>query len=368
MGLLTEETVSVSGSGFADGIEFEETFPDVRPSSLIKPAAVAAPALLTQPPTPKSADRPSEPAHDATEAIFQERLDRRLREAESLVKQTIERMRLDEEQRLAQWVQDRRAEEQRRLAAWMDERRALAEHSAQQRATDADGLAERLQQMLAEWQVRFEQRFEQRRADEAALAERRRLSDEERLNVWRIELERTLTDRLTQREITERASLPDRNGEVRVDLRDPLATASSARDVGRILRDRFAELTHTSALAIALHDARRDEVVYRYRIAADDELGALLRRDALDDGPLGAAANSDGWTRAQRTVRMGQSNVTVHTAQHAIRAAGGTIGVVTLQTEGTAIDDSVLAKIFELAAPSAPRLVTLRDRGSFKGA
>ena len=345
MGLLTQETVTVSGSGFADGIEFEETFPDALPTSLTQPAKAFASRMRPDAPAPKSLDRPSAPARDATDAIFQERLDRRLREAEAMVKQTIERMRLDEEQRLAQWVQDRRAEEHRRLAAWVDERRAAVEHSAQQRATDADGLAERLHQMFVEWQDRFEQRFEQRHAD----------------------LERTLTERFTHREVAERAALPDRNGELRADLRDSFANATSARDVGRILRDRLAELTRTSAFAVAVHDASRDEVAYRYRIASDDELGALLRRDALDDGPLGAAANSDGWTRAQRTVRVGQSNVTVYSAQHAIRAAGGTIGVVTLQSEGVAIADSILSKIFEVAALSAPRLAALRDFRQFKG-
>ncbi len=363
MGLLTEETVSVTGSGFADGIEFEETFPDALPTVQNKPAR--APALTS---APVAAARASSTEIDErTEAIFQERLDRRLRDAESMVKQTIERMRLDEEQRLAAWVQDRHAEEQRRLTKWVDERRAAVEHSVQQRATSVDGLAERLQQMLVEWQDRFEQRQEQRHADETSLAERRRQSDEERLNTWRAELEQALTERFTRGEAAARAPLPDRNGELRADLRDSLANATSARDIGRILRDRFAELTRTSAFAVAVHDAGRDEVAYRYRIASDDELGALLRRDALDDGPLGAAANSDGWTRAQRTVRIGQSNVTVYSAQHAIRAAGGTIGVVTLQSEGSAIADSILSKIFELAALSAPRLAALRDFRQFKG-
>ena len=64
---------------------------------------------------------------------------------------------------------------------------------------------------------------------------------------------------------------------------------------------------------------------------------------------------------------MGQSNVTVYSAQHAIRAAGGTIGVVTLQSEGAAIADMILSKIFELAALSAPRLATLRDFRQFNG-
>ena len=57
----------------------------------------------------------------------------------------------------------------------------------------------------------------------------------------------------------------------------------------------------------------------------------------------------------------------MYSAQHAIRAAGGTIGVVTLQSEGSAIADSILSKIFELAALSAPRLAALRDFRQFKG-
>ncbi|MDQ2952631.1 MAG: hypothetical protein M3R54_10250 [Chloroflexota bacterium] len=281
MGLLTEEMVSVSGSGFADGIEFEETFPEALP------LAVTSPTLTPQ----------------RTEAVFQQKLDRRLREAE----ETIERLRLAEEQR----------------------------------ASDADGVAERVQRMLFEWQDRFEQS-------------------------WRSELEQVLAERLARHEAAEPVA-PVRTAEVRPDPRNALATATSARDVGRIVRDLLGELTHTSAFALSLHDAGAHEVAYRYRIASDDDLGALLRRDMLDDGPQGAAANGNEWTRAQRTLRVGSRNVVVHTAQHPLRTNDTTVGVLTLQSDGAAIPDGILAKVFDLAALAAPRLAVLRDSASFKG-
>lgn len=373
----------MSGSGFADGIEFEETFPDAAtvdpaPVAPAAPRAVAqAPAVTpAAAPTPHAAPRPTAPRltvmpdaarQETSEALFEEQLDRRLREAEAMVKETIERMRIDEEQRLAEWVRERRAEEERRLTKWADDRRAAIERSNDERTTNADGLSERIQSMLVEWQDRFEHRLEQRRIDEDRLAERRRISDEERLRAWRAELEQALTERFSERRTADRAPLPDRNGEVRASLRDAVASAANARDVGRILRDVLSELAHTAAFALALHHAGRDEVAYRYRVAADDELGTLLRRDVLDDAPESAVAHMDGWGRAHRTIRVGARNATVHTAQLALRVADTTIGVLTLQTEGEAISDNVLARVGDLVAVASPRLAELRDSGSFRG-
>lgn len=381
----------MSGSGFADGIEFEETFPeplavDAAPASATSAAApaaapvatsaplaaprVAAPAAprVASPAAPRLTVVPNAARQEMSEALFEEQLDRRLREAEAMVKETIERMRIDEEQRLTDWVQERRAEEERRLAKWADERRASVERSMEQRTTHADDLSERIQSMLVEWQDRFEHRLEQRRIDEERLAERRRISDEERLRAWRAELEQALTERFSERRAVDRAPLPDRSGEVRATLRDAVASATNARDVGRILRDVLSELAHTAAFALALHHAGRDEVAYRYRVAADDELGTSLRRDALDDAPESAVAHMDGWARAHRTVRVGARNATVHTAQLALRVADTTVGVLTLQSEGEAIADNVLSRVTDLAALAAPRLAELRDRGSFRGA
>lgn len=362
----------MSGSGFADGIEFEETFPDAAapaplpaaPPAAAAPAAVAAPA----PATPRLTVVPTSAQRETSEALFEEQLDRRLREAEAMVKETIERMRLEEEQRLAEWVHERRTEEERRLANWAEERRAAVERSMDQRATHSDDLSSRIQSMLAEWQDRFEHRLEQRRIDEERVAERRRLSDEERLRSWRAELEQALTERFSERRALDRAPLPDRNGEVRASFRAALASAANARDVGRILRDVLSELTHTAAFALALHHGGRDEVAYRYRVAADDDLGTLLRRDTLDDAPGSAAAHMDGWARAHRTVRVGARIVTVHTAQLAVSAGSATIGVLTLQSEEDPIADSVLSRVSDLVAIAAPRLSDLRDRGSFRGA
>lgn len=372
MGLLSNESVSLPASGVADGIEFEETFPDPGAAEAAAPgsaaAQVASPVVERSAPrlTVVRAEPEPEPAHDAGEAVYQDQLERRLREAETLVKQTIERMRLEEEQRLADWIAQRRAEEEQRLARWVEERRTAVERSMEQRKTGEDKLAGRIEDMLVEWQGRFEQRLEQRRIDDERMAERRRQSDEERLRAWRAELEQALTERFAQRRFTERASLPDRNGELRSPVRDAIASASSARDVGRILRDMLAELARTSAFALSLHHAQRDEVAYRYRVASDDELGALLRRDALDDGPASAVAHTDGWIRAQRPVRVGTRNVAVHTAQCAVRADGRAIGVLTLQSEEP-IADSLLARVGDLVSAASARLAELRGAGSYRG-
>ena len=322
----------MSGSNFADGIEFEETFPE---------ALLQAPAIETA--------RGASVAH-----------------TEPSAKHTLERMRTKEEEHLAEWVQDRRAEEERRLAEWVTERRTAVERSVQERTAQTDGLAERLQRMLVEWQDRFEQRFAEHQFEVQRLAEQRRISDEERMGQWRAELEQALTERFAQRPATERALLPDRNGEIRMSLRDRFAATTSARDAGRLMRDVIAELARTSAFALAVHHADRDEVAYRYRVASDDDLGALLRSDTLDDGPQSAAAHTDGWTRGQVTMRVGPRNLTLHTAQLALRAGDATVGVLTLRTENDAIADSILARVRDLLALCAPHFAALRDNGSFR--
>ena len=319
----------MTGSGFADGIEFEETFPETHVE-----------ALVAREPAPKSASVPDTTAAEMTEARYQDQLERRLREAESMVKHTIERMRLDEEQRLVEWVEARRAEEERRLATWIDERRAAIERS-------------------------IEQRLAERTAEEARLAQSRQISDEERLRQWRTELEKTLKERVAQPGMTERAPLSNGN-EVSASLRDRVAATTSVRDIGRLLRDVVAEVTRTTAFALSVHQANRDEVAYRYRVASDDELGALLRRDALEDGPQSAAAHMDNWVRAQRTMRVGLRNVTVHTAQGSVRADGATVGVLTLQTQDEAIADALLARVDVLIAVCAQHLAALRDNGSYR--
>lgn len=379
MGLLSNESVSLPTSGVAAGIEFEETFPDPAPAEAEANVAVSASPVTTPtphdpaPPAREAAPRltvvRSEPEPDpgVSEAVYQDQLERRLREAETLVKQTIERMRLEEEQRLAEWVQQRRAEEEQRLAKWLEERRSAVERTMEQRKTSEDKLAGRIEDLLVEWQGRFEQRLEQRRIDDERVAERRRMSDEERLRAWRAELEQALTDRFSQRRFTDRAPLPDRNGELRSPVRDAIAMATSARDLGRILRDTLAELARTSAFALSVHHTQRDEVAYRYRVASDDDLGSLLRREPLDDGPTSAVSHMDGWVRAHRAVRVGMRNATVHTAQCAVRTDDRTIGVVTLHSEGVAIADAVLSRVTDLIDAAAPRLAELRAAGSYRG-
>ncbi len=378
VGLLSNESVSMPASGFADGVEFEETFPEpvvAEPAAAAEAAvASAAPAKLRltvvrNEPEPALRDGPA-PAREsarepAREGGHDDPLERRLREAETLVRETVERMRAEEERRLADWMRERREEEERRLASWTLDRRAAVERSLDQRSSREDDLARRIEDMLVEWQARFEQRLEQRDADDERQAERRRQNDEQRLRAWRSELEQALQARFTERR--ERVPLPDR-GEPRSPVRDALRLATSARDVGRVLRDALSEMTRTSALALSIHHARRPEVAYRYRVASEDELGALLRRETLDDGPDSAAANMDGWTRAHRAVRTGTRNVVVHTAQRAVRLGDATVGVVTLQSEGDAIADAVLSRVTELVLLVAPRLAELRDSGQYRGA
>ena len=225
---------------------------------------------------------------------------------------------------------------------------------------------EAIEEMLFEWQSRFERRLEERRLEDERLAERRRIDEEERLRAWRSELESALSARFAARHVTERAQLPDRNGEVRLTFRDSVATAPSARDLGRMLRDVVTEVTHTTTFALAVHG--RDEVAYRYRVASDGDLGVLLRKESLDDGPQSPAAHADGWLRGQRTLRVSSRNVSVHTSQLAVAVDGATVGVLTLQSEGDAIADSLLARIADAARAVGPRLVALRESGSLRGA
>lgn len=355
VGLLSNESVSMPASGFADGVEFEETFPE--------PEATQARPHLSVVRDEAEPVATAEPA--ARDAVADDPLERRLREAEAMVKDTVERMRLAEEQRLATWARERREEEERRLAAWIDERRATVERSLDQRSSREDDLAARLEAMLVEWQVRFEQRLEQRRADDERMAERRRQNDEERLRAWRRELEQALEARFAE---PHRQSPAPARAEPRSPFHDAIERAASARDVGRLLRDALADMARTSALALSIHHPQRDEVAYRYRVASEDELGALLRGESLDDGPESPAAHMDGWVRAHRAVRIGTRNAVVHTTQCAVRAGDATIGVLTLHSEGDAMPDDVLARISDLVLGAAPRLAALRDRGNYRGA
>src|SRR3954468_10380342 len=184
MGLLSHETDSHGGAAYAEGLEFEETFPEAS-------VATEAPrlTLVANEHASVANDRGSA-ANAARPDGIADQIDRRLREAEDLVKDTVERLRLEEE---------------RRLMA-------------------------RIEEMFTEWQARFEHRLDQRRAEEERSAEKRRLSDEERLRTWRRELEQSLIARFRESD-TQRAPLADRTGETRVSLREAIASARTARDV-----------------------------------------------------------------------------------------------------------------------------------------
>src|ERR1700704_3269012 len=90
---LSNESVNMPSSSFADGIEFEETFPEsaaaATPEPMPAPVHVAPePApLRVSPPAPRLTLFQAEPDADpVNESLFQDQLDRRLREAEALVK------------------------------------------------------------------------------------------------------------------------------------------------------------------------------------------------------------------------------------------------------------------------------------------
>jgi hypothetical protein len=270
---------------------------------------------------------------DMSEAAFEERLERRMRNAEALVRETIEHARAEEEKRLAIWTKSRREEEERRLAEYVAERRAEIERTMEiQHRSDLGAVKAEIERMLVDWQSSFEQRFR------SELAE-------------------------AMKTVAQRAPA---GMEHRPDARAAITIAPSARDVGRILRDLLADMTESASFALALHHDSRDEVVYRYRVAAEDEVGATLRRETLDDGPESAAAHMREWARGQRVVRIGERNVNVHTAQYAIRDLDTTIGVVSVQSATEPIADDVLARFGDLVETAAVRLVELRGSGSFR--
>lgn len=369
--LSGEQTFAVAISNdsaptsFAEGVEFEETFPESA-APAAKPAPTAAssrptvigdneaprrvppapaprrdtPVAVEQPrresepqraPSASAAAAPAPKRDERGDAEFEARLERRLRNADALVKETIEHARTSEEKRLAEWVRARRDEEERRLAEWVAERRAELERTMEiDHRSDMSTLKGEIQQLLAEWQDSFEQRF---RSELAAMVKS-----------------------VAQRDAVARERRPD--------ARAAITIAPSTRDVGRILRDVLADIAETSSFSLALHE--NNEVSYRYRVAAEDEIGAVLRRDTLDDGPESAAAHADDWVRGQRVVRVGGRNVTVYTAQYAVRDGDATIAVISVQSVEAALGDEALARFTEVVEHAAARLAELSAAGSYR--
>jgi len=294
---LSDESVSLPASSVADGVEFEETFPEAHaePASAPAPAPVEAPArsrLLSQ--SPARSDAPAAPAAPRLSVV--------------------------------------RPEPAANLPQPQPQPRQ--ELAPRTREAIGDDVVTRVEEVLRAWQERFEQRLDQWRSEDL---------------------------RNAQRAVTPAAP-------ARSPLEDAIASAANVRDIARLMHRTVGETTKTAAFALAVHEDRREDVAYRYRVASDDEVGALLRREVLDDSAASAAAHADGWVRALRVVRAGTRNVTVHTAQIAVRAGASTIGVLTLQTEGAAVADAALGRIAELVQLAAPRLVELRDARSFRGA
>jgi hypothetical protein len=288
---LSNESADLT-SGFAAGVEFEETFPESK-----APADPAPEPVAPETPTPRLTVVRDEPVR---------------REP------------------------PRREPEERRSIS--EQRRPVLEERA---ASD-----DRLDQRLRESETRIVARIE--------LA----------LEDWQHRVERRLRD--IERALDERPARGERAAEreEHAAIRQAIATAASAREVGRIIRDAVAGIVSMSAFAVALHVDRGEEIAYRYRVATEDKLGDVLRTETLDDGPLSPAAYMDSWVRGQRAVRAGGRNFTIHTAQLAVRDGRPTIGVVTLQSADP-LGDGALARIAELIVIAAPRLAELRDAGRF---
>jgi len=295
---LSNESADLT-SGFAAGVEFEETFPESK-----APADPAPEAAAPEAPAPRLTVVRDEPVRR-------------------------EPIRREPEERRSVPEQRRDAPEERNHAP---EDRGASEDRLDQRLRESETrIVARIELALEDWQHRME----------------RRLRD----------IERALDERPAR---GERAA----EREEHAAIRQAIAAAASAREVGRIIRDAVAGIVSMSAFAVALHVDRGEEIAYRYRVATEDKLGDVLRTETLDDGPLSPAAYMDSWVRGQRAVRAGGRNFTVHTAQLAVRDGRPTVGVVTLQCADL-IGDGPLARIAELVGIAAPRLAELRDAGRF---
>lgn len=141
--------------------------------------------------------------------------------------------------------------------------------------------------------------------------------------------------------------------------RSALAQAGSARELGPILRDAVRPLAGASAFAIVLFHPTHDEVVYRYRVGAEDELSAALGAQPVDESrDIEAVRSERPYSTLVRTLRIGEADErTVSVAQIPIRDEGGVpIGIATLQTSAPdGFRDEGLAVVAGLIRDAASR-------------
>lgn len=288
-------------------------------------------------------------------------------------------------------IVERRAEEERRFI------QIITEHLTARAAEQEEMLLElaraataRLERKLVDRRATAERELEEWRSAELARVERALRDEvmhaEERIERHRREVERDLTERLARlrdgtfgrtsevgseaaataggsEDTTERAAIVGR-------ARSALAGADTARDLGRALRDAVSSLVHASAFAIVLFHPTHDEVAYRYRVSAEDELSIALGGQPVDKSRDIDAVRSDRrYSTFVRTVRVGTADEhTVAVAQIPLRDDSGVpIGIATLQTsaaEGFAEAD--LAVVADLIVAAAPRFAEARRLRRFR--
>jgi len=141
--------------------------------------------------------------------------------------------------------------------------------------------------------------------------------------------------------------------------RSALAQAGSVREMGPILRDAVRPLAGASAFAIVLFHPTHDEVVYRYRVGAEDELSVALGAQPVDESrDIEAVRSERPYSTFVRTLRIGEADErTVSVAQIPICDEGGVpIGIATLQTSAPdGFRDEGLAVVAGLIRDAASR-------------
>jgi hypothetical protein len=329
-------------------------------------------------------------AHAMHRAIAQQRADeeRRIASERRISTQERDRRAVEEEQKLVAW----RADEERRVNELLAQRALEAERELQTRIREEEErLVKRTEQVLAEerrrlseWREQeharldaqllaqeeeFERKLEARRIEEDASIEQRRREEEERLRRWRAEHEKALEERLAARRVEDQRarqrSAPDAPAEL--DLSHALLAARSARDVGRVLRDALAPFAPTNAFAIAVHQTGRDDVVYRFRVVSEDEVGASLKSEPIDDNPGSPATRSRDWVRTERHVLVAGRPLPVRIAQRALVDRGHIVGVASLVSQNGHLEGAALERAAALMDAAAPRLAELAAAGAFRG-
>ena len=115
-----------------------------------------------------------------------------------------------------------------------------------------------------------------------------------------------------------------------------------------------------------MHETKRDDVVYRFRVVSEDELGEALKGDALNDAPGSPATRTRDWLRSDRDVVVSGVPTTVRIAQRALVDRGRILGVTSLVSQNGHLDASSLERVASLVDTAAPRLAELAAVGAYR--